>query len=479
MTTNAMAEAKQPDAMHSPSVPMRTRVLYSMGAIAYGIKDSGFSVFLLLYYNQILGLDAGLVGLMLLLALLFDAFIDPAVGHLSDRTRTRWGRRHPWLYVSALPIFACWLALWMPPDGSQTFQLIWLLVFATLMRMGLSLNEVPSIALAPEMTHDYHERTSLLGLRYFFGWFGGLAILAAAYGIFQLADPEFATAASFRSYAIVGAFIMLGAVLISALGTHKQFAKPMDDGMHQPSLRDMAACLKFRPFLILLLAVFFGFASQGITFSLSNYLLAYVWKFGWEQQVIYACTLFIGVLIALVLARKLGERFGKRGAAVRLSIATTTIATTPYILYVAGLMPEAGTTQLLLTFLPLVMVSTATGIAAMVTAASMMADVTTAHQKISGLQQEGVFFAGHFFMQKCVTGVGIFVAGQILVLIAFPARANPATIDPAVVTSLAAAYVATTVVLGVATAWALSRYPLEPRPAVKPNSESGLAIPSD
>lgn len=459
-TTTAAAGSRA-----GPGVPLRTRIFYAMGAIAYGIKDNGFSVFLLLYYNQIIGLDAGLVGLMLLLALFLDALIDPAVGHLSDRTRSRWGRRHPWLYISALPIFGCWLALWMPPDGSQTFQLLWLLVFATLVRMSLSLNEVPSIALAPEMTYDYHERTSILGLRYFFGWFGGLVILAAAYGIFQLADPDFATAASFRAYAVTGALIMLVSVLISAIGTHKRFAKPTAAGMHQPSLRDMFACLRFRPFLILLLAAFFAFANQGVTFALSNYLLAYVWKFGWQEQVIYACSLFIGVVVALVLARRLGVRYGKRGAAVRLSIATTIIGVTPYILHVAGLFPTSGTTTAMLTYLPIVTLSTATSIAVMISAASMMADVTTAHQEISGKQQEGVFFAGHFFMQKCVTGIGIFVSGQILVLIGFPAQANPATIDPAVVTRLAMAYVAVTIILGAATAWALSRYPLETRAA--------------
>ena len=462
-TATTAAAAIPADGSTGSGVPLRTRIFYAMGAIAYGIKDNGFSVFLLLYYNQIIGLDAGLVGLMLLLALFLDALIDPAVGHLSDRTRSRWGRRHPWLYVSALPIFGCWLALWMPPEGSQTFQLLWLLVFATLVRMSLSLNEVPSIALAPEMTYDYHERTSILGLRYFFGWFGGLVILAAAYGIFQLADPDFATAESFRAYAVTGALIMLVSVLISAIGTHKRFAKPTDAAMHQPSLRDMVACLRFKPFLILLLAAFFAFANQGVTFALSNYLLAYVWKFGWQEQVIYACSLFVGVVVALVLARRLGERYGKCGAAVRLSIATTIVAVTPYILHITGLFPTSGTTTAMMTYLPIVTLSTATGIAVMISAASMMADVTTAHQQISGKQQEGVFFAGHFFMQKCVTGIGIFVSGQILVLIGFPAQANPATIDPAVVTRLAMAYVAVTIILGAATAWALSRYPLETR----------------
>lgn len=438
---------------------MRTRILYAMGAIAYGIKDNGFSVFLLLYYNQIIGLDAGMVGLMLLLALLLDALIDPAVGHWSDRTRTAWGRRHPWLYASAIPVAGFWLALWMPPEGSQTAQLIWLLVFATFVRMSLSINEIPSIALTPEMTGDYHERTSILGLRFFFGWFGGLIILALAYGLFQLADPDVATSERFRAYAFTGSIVMFLSILISAVGTHRRYARPMAATVHQPSLADMVAALRYRPFLILLLAAFFGFASQGITFALSSFLLAYVWKMGSTEQVIYAGTLFIGVLIALVMARQMGVAFGKRLTTIILALVTGLVGATPYVLLLTGLFPEPGTATALWTYLPIVTLATATGIATMITAASLMADVTTAHEAISGKQQEGVFFAGQFFMQKCVTGVGIFVAGQILVLVGFPAQANPATIDPDVVSSLALTYVVAVVILQVATAWAFSRFP--------------------
>ncbi|MFM6853717.1 MAG: MFS transporter [Sphingopyxis sp.] len=441
-------------------MPQRTQILYGMGAIAYGIKDNGFSVFLLLFYNQIIGLDAGQVGFILLLALLFDALIDPLVGHLSDRTRTRWGRRHPWLYASAIPIAVTWLLLWQPPMGTGTQTLGWLLLFATLLRMSLSLNEVPSIALAPEMTADYHERTSVLGWRYLFGWAGGLAMLAAAYGVFQLGDPALATKASFAAYAVAGGVVMLVSVLVSAVDTHRRFARPLPGEAHQPTFADMLACLKYRPFLILILTALFAFANPGLTFTLSSYLLGYVWTFGWQEQVIYSLCLFAGVLAALVLARVAGRRFGKRGTVMRLTLLASSINAAPYILNLIGLFPTPGTTASTALFLPIVTMATACSVASMVTSASMMADVTTAHQAVSGKKQEGVFYAGWTFMQKCVTGLGIFLSGQILVLIAFPARANPATISPQVVADLALVYTLATLTLAAATAWAVSRYDL-------------------
>lgn len=449
-------------------VPQRTRVLYGFGAVAYGIKDNGFSVFLLLFYNQVIGLDAGLVGLILLIALLIDAMFDPAVGHLSDRTRSRWGRRHPWLYASAIPIFVSWLFLWSPPEGSMEFHAAWLLGFAVLVRMSLSLNEVPSLALVPEMTPDYHERTAVLGWRFLWGWAGGLLMLAAAYGVFRIADPERATPEAFQSYAIVGALVMLVSVLVSAVGTHRRYARPQPAGHHQPTLRDMLACLKFRPFQLLLIGVLFAYTNQGVTFTLSSYLLGYVWRFGWEMQVIYAVCLFGGVLLSLPLARRAGYRYGKVGAAVRLAIAANVIGTAPYFLHYLGAFPAAGSLAATLIYLPVVAIATAAAIALIITAQSMMADVTSASFEQTGKQQEGVFYAGWFLMQKAVTGIGIFVSGQVLVWIAFPANARLATIDPEVVMSLAGAYAAITLVFGLLTAWAFSLFPL--RPAVVPRA---------
>jgi len=82
----------------------RSRWSFGIGSIAYGIKDSGFATFLLLFYNQVVGLPADQVGLAIMAALVIEAFVDPLVGWWSDHTRTRWGRRHPWMSASALPV---------------------------------------------------------------------------------------------------------------------------------------------------------------------------------------------------------------------------------------------------------------------------------------------------------------------------------------------------------------------------------------
>jgi hypothetical protein len=101
-----------------------TRFFYGLGSVAFGVKDNGFSYMLMLFYNQVLGVPAKLVALALLTALVFDAVIDPVIGHLSDNLRSRWGRRHPFMYAAALPV-----ALRHKREGVQvrlaTFPRLW------------------------------------------------------------------------------------------------------------------------------------------------------------------------------------------------------------------------------------------------------------------------------------------------------------------------------------------------------------------
>ncbi|MFN3452374.1 MAG: MFS transporter, partial [Sphingorhabdus sp.] len=156
------------------ALPRSLKIMHGLGSVAYGVKDNGFSVFLLIFYNQVLGIDAGIVGTVIMAALIFDAFADPIIGELSDRTQSKWGRRLPWLYAAAIPLGIIWLLLWHPPAMGQTGTIIWLFCTAVLARTLVAMCEVPSIALVPELTGDYDERTRLMRYRFLFGWAGGL-----------------------------------------------------------------------------------------------------------------------------------------------------------------------------------------------------------------------------------------------------------------------------------------------------------------
>ena len=157
-----------------------TRIAYGVGGAASGVKNNGFEYFLLLYYSQVLGISASLVAGALFLALVVDAVSDPIVGYWSDNVRTRFGRRHPFMYAAMLPLGVAYFLTWNPPEGLDSQGLfVWLVAITITVRLCFTFYEVPSLALAAELTQDYDARTSLMSFRYFFAWIGGLAIQVA------------------------------------------------------------------------------------------------------------------------------------------------------------------------------------------------------------------------------------------------------------------------------------------------------------
>ena len=155
-----------------PKLALGAQLAYGFGAVAYGIKDNGFQYFLLLFYGTVIGLEPALAGAALLIALLFDALSDPIVGYWSDNTRSRWGRRHPFMYAAAIPVALCYSLLWQPPDWSNGALFAYLVVLAILIRTLITFYETPSSALMPELTRRLRRTHHYSGVEIVF-WLGG------------------------------------------------------------------------------------------------------------------------------------------------------------------------------------------------------------------------------------------------------------------------------------------------------------------
>lgn len=448
-------------------VPFLTKIAYAVGAIAYGIKENGFTVFLLLYYNQVVGLSAGLVGTVIAIALIFDAMIDPFIGVLSDRTHTRWGRRHPWLYGSAIPIALAWLMLWFPPEGSDQLILGWLLLSAILARATIAMNEVPSLAMAPELTQDYHERTSVLRYRYLFGWTGGLIALIVAYRIFL--SPPFGAPTGpgaqtgLQAYGIAGAIAMATVVIISALGTHKRMAKPplkrIAPKPAAETVGEMRQALSNRAFVILMISGIFAYTNNGLGFAISQYNLNYVWQLTSTQLTIYAFTLFAGIVAIFFTITPISRALGKIRACAILFVLGSLFVCSSYVLRLIGLFPAVGDPALLPTFLVLNTIGTALGTGGVIVAASMMSDVVEASEEVTGRREEGLFFAGALFMQKTASGLGIFFVGLLLAAAEFPEKAVGGGVPVEVLDRMTLYFVIATMVLTTIAALAILRFP--------------------
>ncbi len=412
-------------------VPLTIKIANGFSAIPIAVKDNGFGVFLIFYYNQVIGMPSAWVGLAIMIALFADALLDPLIGHLSDRTNTRWGRRHPWIYASAIPIALAWLLIWNPPDWSHEALFYYLIATAILMRAALSCNEVASTAIIPELTSDYHERTVIVRYRAILAWAAGLLLLYSAYALFLVPNATQPIGQlnreGYENYAIAGSVAMLVAIMIAAVGTHGRIAKrPTNLPAKQPALaefRNMIAAFSNRAFLILMLATMFAFLNQGITFAMTNYLMTYVWLLSPKALSIYPMALFVGIVLAFFLVPLLAQRAGKRAAAAICAVIALVFGFAPYILLGMGVMPPLGTPPNIAVLFGFLLIATGSAAGIIILIPSMLSDVIEAAQIKTGTRQEGLFFAGFFLTQKFCSGFSILLTSQILTFAAFPAKA--------------------------------------------------------
>lgn len=440
-------------------LPRRLALTHGLGAAAYGIKENGFSTFLLLYCNQVLGMDPRLVGLALLIALLIDGVADPLIGYLSDRTVTNWGRRLPWLILAPIPLGLVWAQLWSLENAPGFWELVGI---AVAVRLLVSCCEVPSIALVPELTRDYDQRTTLLRYRFLFSWSASMLISFLAYGLFLKDGPL--AAEGYRAYGLFGAALITGSVLFSALGQRRWAAvrppPPATPFSLRQAFAELIECFSHRAFLVLLLGGALAYTSQGITFSIANYLYAYVWLFNPLQFQIYTGVLLASVVTCFVVLPKWHARWGKRDTAVVTALLGMAFWVAPFLLNSAGLWPQRGTWASTLPLYAAFFVCNVFSVSAMVSASSMMADVVEASEEQTGRRNEGVFFSGNFFMQKCSTGLGIFVTSFLLAFAGLSDKVKPADVTPEVIDRLSLAYCAAVILFALAMAAVLRRFPI-------------------
>lgn len=153
------------NAFETSRVPMRKRIAYAAPAFALAVVGIPIYVYIPKFYTDIVGVNIAVVGYLLLAVRVFDAISDPAIGVISDRTRTRYGRRRPYIASGAVTLAVSMVLLFNPPDGSVVFKTFWFGISIFALFFFWTVVTVPYESLGPEITFDYDERTALFGLR--------------------------------------------------------------------------------------------------------------------------------------------------------------------------------------------------------------------------------------------------------------------------------------------------------------------------
>jgi glycoside/pentoside/hexuronide:cation symporter, GPH family len=433
-----------------PDLTLSTNVLYGVGSIAFGVHQAILTSALLLFFNQVVGLPAAWVGAAIMVTLVFDAICDPLIGEWSDHTRSRWGRRHPFMYASAVPAAIAFYFLFAPPLGWQKESLvIYMAVMLVVVRVLLSFYEIPSSALGPELTLDYDQRTSLMSSRFFFGTLGGAGITILALQVFLRKDAAhplgLLSPIGYRETGIACSVAIFLSIMISCLGTHRFIANleqsPEESTTWRDKFREVSGTLTNRSFLSLTISGIVGAISTGLRQGLDFYVSAYFFELTPAQMSYLAGSAMIAAFVGVGLAPALARWFGKKPAMIGVFFTSLFASVLPIGMRLLGMLPPNGTKELFAIVLIFYFISAALGLTGFIIVTSMMADVVEDAAVTTGRRSEGLLCAANGLIAKCVTGVGTFLSGLVLVWVSFPQHATPGQVDPAILRNLGMVFV--------------------------------------
>jgi glycoside/pentoside/hexuronide:cation symporter, GPH family len=377
----------------------------------------------LFYLSALCGLSGSEAGFVAMLTLVVDSFCDPLVGSLSDNSRSRHGRRHPFMLLSLVPIFVAFGLLFSVPQGLSGLPLFgYALVTLFAARIALSFFIVPYMGLGAELSDDYTERSTIVAARVVFSVTVGLVIAILSAGVFlggphgQYYRPGYAALAW-----TAGAIAVLGG-LVSTLGTlssrgrlHQAPADQRTDLRNFPV--ELIEVFRNSSFRWLFITCLIFFVSAGAAGSLTLYANSYFWHLFGRQLLPLGLAAAPGGLLGVAIAGMLGRRFEKRTTAmIGLGLIGGGQAF-PVILRLTGLIPLSAAVPTLVVAIVLATIGAAV---ALIGFQSMMADAADEHEHMFFARREGLYFAGITTSAKASSGIGAFIAGVALDVIGFP-----------------------------------------------------------
>jgi Na+/melibiose symporter-like transporter len=422
---------------------------YGVGQVGEALVTVGFNTFLLFYYNQVLGVSGTLTGAVLAVSLVLDAFVDPVAGAISDRLHSRYGRRHPFMVASAVPLGAFFFLIFNPPSGLDEIELAaWLLAFTLLTRLAMTFYTVPHLALGAEMAHEYDQRSTLYSLNTLFAALGGAFGTAAAYRLFFPTTPEFSPGvlnpAGYATFSLAFAAGIAVAILVAAFGTRREIPHLPRTGRDTSrftlasTLRETLEAFRNRSFR----ALFFGMGITTLMLSMEGVLGPYMglhfWGLTTEQisvvPVFQLVGLVVGVAVTPVVTRWLDKKRTVTYSAY-VALVSGNVIVVLRLLDVPGF-PENGSVWILVLVIVTSFVNAVADPMIFGSVNGMFADIVDEHELDTGHRREGIVFAARSFLVKAASSIGLVLGGWVIDWVAFPQGARAGTVEDDVLWTL-------------------------------------------
>lgn len=293
--------------MEKIGLPLSSKIGYGFCDLGGNLFFTAIGLWLMIYLTDTVGIAAGFAGIVVAIGKIWDAVTDPIAGFLSDRTRSRWGRRRPWILFGSFPLCVAMIIMFTNPElGSQTALFVWGVVAFCFLNTAYTAVNIPYNSLTPELTQDYHERTSLNGFRFGFAVIGtlvGAGLALPIVGFFPTKSVGFmAMGAIFGS-----------AMLVTALITFFSVREPTTD--HEKTGKGFFATylkvFRNRPYLLILGAYALHVTALTIVMSVAAYYFKYIHhdeQLTTMAMLMLLMTAFIFIPVSVMLSKKFGKK---------------------------------------------------------------------------------------------------------------------------------------------------------------------------
>lgn len=445
-------------------VPMTQKVAFGIGMLGNQMFPAALGIFMVVLV-QGLGFDPVSWGILFFLPRLSDALTDPVMGYITDNTKSRWGRRRPYVFIGAIIAGVSYIFMWqLSPENSDQYNFWYFLALAIVFYLGMTIFSTPYVAMGYEMSDDFHERTRLMAVAQ---WIGQWAWVIVPWFWVIIYDPDIYedAVAGARSLAI---WVGLGCMFMAMVPAIFCKTQPVDpDTLEDLSLKNInrntmgllrgfANTLKCKPFRQICVATFLVFNAFNTVAGLSWFIIVYHMNNGdtgaagswpsWFGTVSALATCFLVIPIVTVLSQKIGKK--------NVFLLSQGVSIFGYLSFWWCFNPENPW----LMFLPLPLFSF--GIGGLFTIMmSMTADICDLDELTTGARREGVFAAVYWWMVKLGFAIAGLVGGLIMQVVGFDQDVQVQT--PEALSGLRLAYIVIPITGTVIAMAVMSRYNLD------------------
>ncbi len=431
--------------------PFHIKALHGVTGSVGNLVFVAFELFVIFFYQRVVGLDGRLVGLAVLISLLVDALSDPVIGDWSDRLRARFGRRHTMMFGSVLPMGLFFFLLFAPPAGlAQQGLFLWLLVMSVGARVTLTFFDAPAAAVTAEVAVRSADRAEMGIYRQVAGLLAYLGIIYLAFSVFFEATEAFPKGqenpAAYAPFGAVAALALMVFMTVAAAGTYRHIRR-LENSLPPPSATgfDWMKTLRAWGDLIVRVrntrALFFGLLLAGIMGScfrsLNLHFGPYLWGLTTEQMESWQLAVPLGMLPAAVAARFVVTRTEPKYVYLAGYTVLLTAYVAPLFLTLAGWLPEFASGALGNILFGFQM---AAGLGAgllMICSLIMFSETTDEYRFARKASRTALILGLITFGSKLASGAGKMVSGWLLEWVDFPDIKSEAAVSPEVARNLA------------------------------------------